>query len=176
VTGTPTPIAPQITGGVSYDGSEVSGQGPPNRPHSCIKIYDCGLNKICQDGDDQVIGDGSTNAAGFFTITLRRALVAGEEIYARDDCLQITGPITVVARPAPVPVLSPAVLVVLSAALSVVGLLALAQTLRKSAAWPTCLLRCDRCGGRERRVGAVGGRHLQLQARGPGRRDHLQCR
>jgi hypothetical protein len=118
----------------------VGGHGAANEPDPCIKIYDCGPNKICyQVPDDLVIGHGGTNAAGFFSMTLTRPLVPGEEIYSQDDCVlnggvigpaALRGPIVVVTRPAPAPTLSPAMIVVLAATLSLVGLFGLARVRR----------------------------------------------
>jgi hypothetical protein len=80
-------------------------------------------------GDDQLIGTGGTNASGFFSITLIRALVAGEQIYPVDTCQAggLVGPIVTVARSAPAPAMSPAMIVVLSAVLSLVGIYGLTR-------------------------------------------------
>ena len=112
----------------------MTGRGAPNEAPTCIKIYDCGLDKICYQApgpDDNLIGQGGTNSSGVFTITLTRPLVAGEEIYALDTCEGVPpgqlGPIIIVVRPAPAPVMSPAMIVVLAASLSLVGLLGLSR-------------------------------------------------
>ena len=120
-------------GGGTAGGSSVTGHGAPDRPDPCIKVYDCGTDKICYNGDDQIIGHGGTNGAGIFTITLTRPLVGGEEIYVQDDCAaggSVRGPITVVSVPAGVPALSSSMIVVLAAFLSLVGVFGLARALR----------------------------------------------
>ncbi len=128
-TPSPTPVGPSITGGATAGSTVVTGRGAPNEASTCIRIMDCGTDRICQNGDDNVLGQGGTSAAGFFSITLTRPLVGGEPIYVIDSCLGTppgqVGAVILVSRSAPAPALSPGMILALAASLTLVGLLGL---------------------------------------------------
>lgn len=122
ITPTRTPMAPVISGGATAGSTQVSGSGIPNGPN-CIQIFDCGPNGTCGDGDDVLLGTGSTNSFGNFSITVAPALIADHKIFARDTCNSLDGPVTFVAVPVIAPLLSPTMVLLLAVTLGLVGLL-----------------------------------------------------
>lgn len=74
-----------------------------------------------------MIGIGSIDASGHFTVTLIAPLTVGEKIYALDVCVEpaLMGPVVIVPPPSVAPLMSPAMLLMLIATLSIVGLLGL---------------------------------------------------
>jgi len=90
VTPTATTAPPIITGGATVGSARVSGVAKPNGSN-CITIYDCGADKICENGD-QALGTGSTDASGTFSITLSQTLVYGQKIFPYDTCNDLAGP------------------------------------------------------------------------------------
>ena len=119
-TPTPTPIVPIITKGAQGGSTQVSGTGVPNKTN-CIQIVDCGNDNICGNGDDVVLGTGSTDASGNFVITVSPPLVGGHKIFPRDMCDMVTGVPVVVALPVTAPALTPVMIVLLGAALGLLG-------------------------------------------------------
>ena len=125
-TPTPTPAGPIIS---SAEGGSttVTGVGRPNLPAPCIQIHDCGPDRICENGDDTIIGTGGTNSNGSFTITVMPALTCNERLYAVDVCDTSVpggrvGPIFRVFCPAPVPAMSASSTGLLIAILGLIGL------------------------------------------------------
>jgi hypothetical protein len=74
--------------------------------NDCIEIFSCGTDGACQTGDDVLLGTGSVNSQGRFSVAVSPPLREGERIYARDTCTNQSGPPVLVTAPAPVPVLS----------------------------------------------------------------------
>jgi hypothetical protein len=73
----------------------------------------------------QVGGPKCPNASGAFTITLTAPLVCGDFVFAYDNCTLRTGPLHLVACPAPAPAMSSRVIGVLAGTLALIGLLGL---------------------------------------------------
>ena len=120
---TRTPLAIEITAGAEQGSTRVSGRaaGNPNPGNRCISIWDCGADRICQNGDDVALGSGSVDASGHFVVNVTPALRGGQLIYPRNDCARLNGPQLRVASLSPAPALTP-----LGAALAVLVLLGLA--------------------------------------------------
>ena len=126
ITSTPTPKVPMITGGALAGSTQVTGNAAPNGTN-CIQIIDCGPDGICAgpgDVDDTVLGTGSTNGAGAFSITVP-PLKAGQIIFARDQCNELNGPPIIVTLPVAAPALSPTMLALLVTALGLTALFGL---------------------------------------------------
>lgn len=95
-------------------------------------MFDCGPDRICHDGDDFAVALVSASFSnGNFTIVLVNPLVPGQRIYVTDGCTDpvLSRPATV-AYPAEAPLMSRDLMVVLVAALGLVGLLGLARLRR----------------------------------------------
>ena len=106
--------------------------GRPNLGPTCIQIIDCGADGICGgpgDTDDTVIGTGGTNSSGKFTIPVSPALTCREKVFALDVCAEpaLMGPILVITCIPAAPTMSPPMVMVLVATLSLVGLLGVAR-------------------------------------------------
>jgi hypothetical protein len=116
-------MAPQITGGAVDGSSSVRGMSVPNPTpgNDCIRVYDCGANRACGDGDDTLIGHGSVNAQGKFTIAVFPPLRSGQTIFARDVCNNLDGPPITVSLGPVAPVLSPPMMLAMVLALAIVG-------------------------------------------------------
>jgi len=113
----------------------VMGMGRPNLGPTCIQIVDCGPDGICGtpgDADDTVIGTGGTNSAGKFTITVS-PLTCREKLFALDVCAipPRMGPVFVITCIPAAPTMSPAMIALLAATLSLVGLLSVARMRRR---------------------------------------------
>ena len=126
-TPTETPAkAPAITGGDEPGSNEVTGTGPPNRDPDCLKVYEVGPNRVPDGGapDDVLLGSGGTDANGNFTIMLSRPLKSGDIIFIVDTCAMppTSGPLDLITGAAPAPALSPALLAVALAMLSLIAL------------------------------------------------------
>ena len=109
-----------------------TGIGPTCTPGP-IRVFDCGPDGICHDGDDVPVAVVSASYSnGNFTIVLKTPLVPGQRIYVTDGCTDpiLSDPVTV-GYPTEVPLMSRELMVVLVAALGLVGLLGLAR-LRRS--------------------------------------------
>jgi hypothetical protein len=125
---------PVIAEGLEPGSTTVSGDGDPRCVPGEVAIYDCGpeVPPVCYDGNDTIIGTGTKDAQGHFVITVSPPLEAGQRIYAVDGCTDpgLEGPPVAVRRPAPVPVASRDMLVLLAVILSAIGLAALFRQLR----------------------------------------------
>ena len=124
-TRTPVPGAPVITGGYVGGSTTITGIGNDD---GCtpgpIQVFDCGPDRICHDGDDFALPVVSASYSnGNFTIVLKTPLVPGQRIYVTDGCHDpiLSGPVTV-PYPAEAPLMSPGLIVVLVAALGLLGL------------------------------------------------------
>jgi len=121
-TETPTPGIPVIT--TAQGGSTiVSGVSDPNATpgNNCITIFSCGVDTICGNGDDVLLGTGSVDASGRFVVTVSQ-LQPGERIYPRDTCTNRMGGAFTVGSVAPVPLLGPLAVLLLTASLGLLGL------------------------------------------------------
>ncbi len=105
---------PEITGGATPGSEEVTGQNGPNRGPNCLRVYELGANSLPDNGgpDDELLGQGGTDANGNFSIMLLRPLVAGDRIYIIDVCPPFdvdtpqVGPIALIFDPAVAPAMS----------------------------------------------------------------------
>ncbi len=93
-----------------------------------MTLFDCDVVEtppVCYNGNDVAIATGSKDAHGNFTFMLPAPLRPGQTIYVTDGCRVpvLRGPFVVVAAPAMAPALSPTMLVVLGALLTLVGVL-----------------------------------------------------
>jgi len=136
-TATATAIpTPGITSGAVGGSTRVSGSGARNLPDPCIEI-------VAETGNE-VIGTGGTSAAGTFFddgvpgIGLSRPLVAGERIFPRDTCNEITGPVVVVGPNPPTQIPS----------LDEYGMAVLGTLLALALAWQLTGARRGRLSGR----------------------------
>ena len=134
-TRTPVPGAPAITGGNVGGSTTITGTGigAPGCTPSPIEVFDCGPDRICHDGDDVPLAVVSASYSnGNFTIVLAKPLVPGQRIYVTDGCHDpiLSGPVTV-PYPTEAPLMSRDLIVLLVAALGLVGLLGVAR-LRRS--------------------------------------------
>lgn len=124
---------PSFPGGPVAGSSTVTGTSNPQCIGGVVKIFDCGpeVPPICAHCTtevgcpDQKIGQGTKDSKGNFVITVTPPLKPGQIIYATDGCTDpaLVGPDTVVTRPAPAPVLSPHLMLMLVAVLGLVGVL-----------------------------------------------------
>ncbi len=122
------PCVPTTTGGVDQNSTGVMGVGQPN---CTINIFTC-TDTVCFDGNDALIGTGSSNALGNFTITLSTPLVCQERIYAQQICPladPVFGPVSVVKCFPAAPLLSPQTILFLVASLGLVGAFGLRRAL-----------------------------------------------
>ena len=120
-TETPTPGIPLIT--TAQAGSTiVHGVSDPNATpgNNCITIFSCGVDTICGNGDDVLLGTGSVDASGRFVVTVRR-LQLGERIYPLDTCTNRMGGAFTVGPLAAVPLLGPLAVLLLIASLGLLG-------------------------------------------------------
>ena len=101
-----------------------TGIGTPGCTPTPIKVYDCGTDRICHDGDDaELTVVSATYSNGNFTIVLAQPLVAGQRIYVTDGCHDpVLSLPALVKFPAAVPLMSRDLILVLAAALGLVGL------------------------------------------------------
>ncbi len=137
-TATPTvappggPGGPPIGGGDEPGSNEVTGTGPPDLGPECLKVYEVGPNRVPDGGgpDDVLLGTGGTDANGNYAIGLNRPLKAGDVIFIVDTCAipPASGPLDLITGAAPAPALSPALLAV---ALAMLSLIALTGTRRR---------------------------------------------
>jgi hypothetical protein len=111
-TSTPAPVAPVITGGTVAGSLRVSGHGAPNIPEPQLAICSAGVGGT-PGNCVETLGSGGTNGAGNFAqggvsgISLNRALIAGEVIFAVDLQHGVTGPPVTVQAGAPIPDVTP---------------------------------------------------------------------
>ena len=106
-----------------------TGIGAPGCTPGPIQVFDCGPDRICHDSDDfQLTVVSASYSNGNFTIVLAQPLVAGQRIYVTDGCHDpiLSGPV-LVQFPAPVPLMSRGLIVVLVVVLGFVGLLSLTR-------------------------------------------------
>lgn len=115
-TATPAP-ALEISGGVSSGSTRVFGSGAPRpTPNSCVQVCQAVVPSMPSvppcTGADSVLGTGGTDASGAFVdggslgIPLAAPLVAGQCVYAHDQCTMQRGDVVCIVQPAPAPVLS----------------------------------------------------------------------
>jgi hypothetical protein len=88
----------------------------------CIEIVDCGDDNVCDTKDDTVLGTGSTDGGGNFSIAVSPPLVSGHKIFPQDTCNTLPGPPVTVGSQAAAPALTPIMMALLCAALGVLGL------------------------------------------------------
>ena len=89
----------------------------PTPGNGCITIFDC-ANGACGDGDDIVLGTGSSNAGGAFVVSVAPPLVTGQRIFARDTCNNLDSAAVIVQFSAQVPTLNELGVTVLVVALA----------------------------------------------------------
>jgi hypothetical protein len=125
---TATPSPPVIAGGTEPGDGSVSGTASP----LCAKIQICAVagggtmpSAPPCTAPDTMLGMGTTNAGGLFTIAIMPPLMAGECIYAFDTCTSLVSAVQCVGGPAPAPALSPRALALAVATLGLVAMLAL---------------------------------------------------
>jgi hypothetical protein len=120
-----------ITGGNVGGSTTITGTGigAPECTPGPIRVFDCGPNGICHDGDDVELAVKSASFSnGKFTIVLVNPLVPGQRIYVTDGCHDpIISQPALVKFPAPVPLMSRDLIVVLVAGLGLIGLLGLTR-------------------------------------------------
>jgi len=126
-TPTPTPITPDISGGVEAGSSTVSGTGSPSSTpgNNCIQILNCGRAAPCPSGTAMVIGTGSIDASGRFSVPVAPPLGLGDRIFARDVCDGADGPVVTVQGGRVVPTMSLPMTAGLATVLAAIGLLGL---------------------------------------------------
>jgi len=94
-------------------------------PNNQIIIYDCGpeVPPICYDGNDPVIGTGTKEANGNFSIPVSPPLHFGQRIYFTDGCFDplLVSPFAVVDPRAAAPLLPGHMLAGLVALLLITG-------------------------------------------------------
>ena len=121
------PGGPPIGGGDVPGSNEVTGTGPPNLGPTCLKVYEVGPNRVPDGGgpDDVLLGNGGTDANGNYSIMLTRPLKAGDVIFIVDTCAMppASGPLDLITGAAAAPALSPALLAVALATLSLIALI-----------------------------------------------------
>jgi hypothetical protein len=150
ITPTNTPSGPQISDCGDPGSEECECSGNPNLGPGCIILCENGDDNefdFCQ-GDDEVLGDGCTDAAGNCiecslaiashagpAIDLNRPLEEGDVVCVVDICsldpMILPGNCVLIIGPVPAPALSPTWLLLAVAVLSLVSLLSLAR-LRKT--------------------------------------------
>ena len=119
--GTPQPIV--ILGGAVPGSTSISGTTTPEiGANTCISVFNCGVDNICYNGDDTLLGQAGVNSAGQFTVSLSTPLIAGEQIYAMDTCAATTGPVVVITQIMAVPAASSAMLGALALLFSLIAL------------------------------------------------------
>ena len=148
----PAPPAFNVIGGGGSAGSglfvgseRVFGTGTPNAApgDTCIAIYAAGPNRVPDQPpgsvDDELLGTGGTDANGNFVdatenlgISLSRALMPGDIIFAADICQDLVGQVAVIEPAAPAPALSPVLLALAVALLALIGSLGV---LRRRSGW-----------------------------------------
>ncbi len=128
---TPTHAEPVLDAGLAPGDDTVTGSARPNRGPTCIQIYEVGPNNVIDvpPPDDELLGQGGTDAGGNFTIMLTRPLVTGDVIYAVDVCdiPPLAGAPVLITGPAAAPLLSSAMVAVSIGILGLVGLLAMGR-------------------------------------------------
>jgi hypothetical protein len=128
-------MAPALGTGLDPGDDSVTGTGPPGRGPTCIQIYEIGPNNVVDvpPPDDELLGQGGTDAGGNFSITLNRPLVAGDVIYAIDVCgtPPLVGALSLIVDPAAAPLLSAPMVAMGIAILGLVGLLAVGRLKRE---------------------------------------------
>ena len=82
--------------------------------------------------DDVLLGTGGTDANGNYAIGLNRPLKAGDVIFIVDTCASppASGPLDLITGAAPAPTLSPALLAVALAMLSLIALIGMRRRQR----------------------------------------------
>jgi len=126
-TPTNTPFAPFIEGGANFGSTQLRGRSAPSTDCApgTIQAFDCGPNHMCHDGDDLPLSTVSAtrDGEGHFTITVSPPLVGGQIIYIADNCFDpvLRGTSRLVSSPAPVPLLSPRLLLLLVGVLGGLG-------------------------------------------------------
>ena len=109
--------------------------GEPGCTPTPIQVWDCGLDRICHNSDDVSLALVSVSSVinGTANIVLAQPLVCGHFIYITDGCTDpnLSPPVQVTC-PTKAPLMSQDTLVVLVAALGLVGLLGLARLRRSS--------------------------------------------
>jgi uncharacterized repeat protein (TIGR01451 family) len=124
--------APTITGGVHPFATVVSGRSLPDpiANDNCVHIFNCGPNRDCGTDDDVDIGMGNADADGFFSVNLVSPLPPDIDIYAKEVCCNLMGPVVHVPERAPAeaplhghtaPVLHPLLVGLLAALLGLGG-------------------------------------------------------
>ena len=111
----------------------MSGRGRPGLGPDCLLVFEIGPNRVPDNAqpDDELLGTGTTDASGNFTIELNRPLKDGDVIYVADVCdpfsraNPLIGPSTLIFSPAGAPALSPALTLVALGLLGAIALLAL---------------------------------------------------
>ena len=132
-TPTPTPVSPSIIAGAKSGSTSVSGRGRPGLGPDCLLVFEIGPNRVPDNAqpDDELLGTGTTDASGNFTIGLNRPLKDGDVIYVADVCdpfgraNPLIGPSTLIFSPAGAPALSPPLTLVALGLLGAIALLAL---------------------------------------------------
>jgi hypothetical protein len=127
-------MPPSVESGAGPGSTSVCGTGRPSLPPECIEIYAVGRDGRPDDppgsNDDELLSTipstGGTDAGGNFCIPLNRSLEDGDAIFAVDVCGSepLVGPVVLAAAPAPVPVMSTAMLATALGLLALVGLIA----------------------------------------------------
>lgn len=137
-TPTPTPTGPVLEDGAEPGSNQVSGRGRPGLGPDCLRVYEIGDNRVAEagQGDDELLGMGTTDGSGNFSIVLNRELKDGDVIYVVDVCAPfspadpLVGPLALVVIPAPAPALSGAATFIALAVLGLVAIVALARRRR----------------------------------------------
>jgi hypothetical protein len=75
-----------------------------------------------------LIGTGSVNSAGQFTVTVSPPLKVNERIFVVDTCSAVTSEVALIVLPSEAPALSPAGLAVLVLLLSLIGWVGMRRT------------------------------------------------
>ncbi len=127
-------MAPALETGLAPGDDNVTGTGRPGRGPTCIQIYEIGPNNVVDvpPPDDELLGQGGTDAGGNFSIMLTRPLVAGDAIYAVDVCEDpvLIGQPVLIFDPAAAPLLSAPMVAAGIGILGLVGLLAMGRMRR----------------------------------------------
>jgi hypothetical protein len=119
-----------VAGPVSPGEGTVTGTASPNCANITICLVDGTGLAPCLNPPGSPIASGPSNGGGKFNITIP-PLMVNQCIYAFDSCIGLASGVVCARLPAPVPVLSPRLLVVVTSVLSLIALLAMARTRRR---------------------------------------------